>query len=232
MNVTKLLKKEMKLETSMSVYIWMICLAAFYFIPAYPVFIGCFYMILGVMMTFSLNQISHGMMYTVLLPVRKIDTVKARFLYCGLLELVFIPFAIIAAIIRTKFNFPPNKAGIEINVAYFGFQLIILAIFNFVFLGGVYKNPLKPGKRFLAAAIVYFAVYALCELPVWMYTGVEAHGETPQTLITRFGSILCQNDFAGQLKQLPVLGIGILIFIISWPITFKRAAKQFERYDM
>ena len=232
MNVTNLLKKEIKLETSMSVYIWLICLIAFYYIPAYPVYIGCFYMVLGVMMTFSLNQLSHGMMYTVLLPVRKIDTVKARFLYCGLLEILFIPFAIIAAIVRTKCNFPANKSGIEINVAYFGFQLIILAIFNFIFLGGVYKNPLKPGKRFLAAAISYFAVYALCELPVWMYKGVEAHSETPDTLITRFGSILCHNDFAGQIRQLSVLAIGLLIFVISWPITFKRAAKQFERYDM
>ena len=232
MNVTNLLKKEIKLETSMSVYIWLICLIAFYYIPAYPVYIGCFYMVLGVMMTFSLNQLSHGMMYTVLLPVRKIDTVKARFLYCGLLEILFIPFAIIAAIVRTKCHFPPNKSGIEINAAYFGFQLIILAIFNFIFLGGVYKNPLKPGKRFLAAAISYFAVYALCELPVWMYKGVEAHSETPDTLITRFGSILCHNDFAGQIRQLPVLAIGLLIFVISWPVTFKRAAKQFEKYDM
>lgn len=232
MNITKLLKKEIKLETSMSVYVWIICLAGFYFIPAYPVYIGCFYMILGVMMTFTLNQVSHGIMYTVLLPVRKIDTVKARYLYCGLLEILFIPFAILATIIRTKCNFPPNRSGIEINVAYFGFQLIILSIFNFIFLGGVYKDPLKPGKRFLFAAIAYFAVYAICELPVWMYRGVEANPENAETILTRFGSILCHNDFAGQLKQLPVLAAGILIFIISWPITFKRAARQFERYDM
>ena len=232
MNVTKLLKKEMKLETNLSVYLWIVCLIIFYYIPSYPIYIGCFYITLGVMMLFSLNQLSHGMMYTVLLPVRKIDTVKARFLYCGFLEILFIPFAILATLVRGKFNFPPNQAGIDINVAYYGFQLIILAIFNCVFLGGIYKNPLKPGWRFMIAAVLYFGIYALCELPVWLYRGVEAHGETPQTLITRFGSILCHNDFAGQLKQLPVLGIGILIFIISWPITFKRAAKQFERYDM
>ena len=45
MNVTNLLKKEIKLETSMSVYIWLICLIAFYYIPAYPVYIGCFYIL-------------------------------------------------------------------------------------------------------------------------------------------------------------------------------------------
>ncbi len=232
MNVTKLLKKEIKLETSLSVYIWILCLALFYYIPSYPVYIGCFYIVLGIMMTFTLNQVSHGMLYTVLLPVRKIDTVKARFLYCGVLELLFIPFAIIAWVIRANFNFPVNYSGIEINVAYFGLQLLILAIFNYVFLGGVYKNPLKPGKRFLVASIAYFAVYALCELPVWNYRGSLKNPEAAQNLLVRLGSIMCQNDFAGQIKQLPVLGIGLLFFIISWPITFRRAAKQFEKYDM
>lgn len=232
MNVTNLLKKEIKLETNLSVYLWIVCLIIFYYIPAYPVYIGCFYISLGVMMLFSLNQLSHGMMYTVLLPVRKIDTVKARFLYCGLLEILFIPFAILAAIIRTKCHFPPNKSGIDINVAYFGFQFLILAIFNYIFLGGVYKNPLKPGKRFLAAGVCYFAVYALCEIPVWMYRGLKEHAEKPVTILTRFGEVLCNNDFAGQIKQLPVLALGLLIFTISWPITFKRAAKQFEKYDM
>ena len=99
MNVMKLLKKEAKLETNLSVYIWILCVLVFYFIPSYPVYIGCFYITLGIMMTYTLNQVNHGMMYTVLLPVRKIDTVKARFLYCGLLELSFIPLAIACEII-------------------------------------------------------------------------------------------------------------------------------------
>lgn len=232
MNVMKLLKKEAKLETNLSVYIWLLCVLVFYFIPTYPVYIGCFYITLGVMLTYTLNQVNHGMMYTVLLPVRKIDTVKARFLYCGLLELSFIPFALIAAFVRTKCNFPPNKSGIDINVAYLGFQFFNFAIFNCLFLGGIYKNPLKPGWRFMLSSVLYFGIYALCELPVWMYRGTLAHPEQAQTILTRFGSILDHNDFAGLIKQLPVLGIGLLFFIISWPITFRRAAKQFEKYDM
>ncbi|MBO4320959.1 MAG: ABC-2 transporter permease [Treponema sp.] len=223
MNVTKLLKKEMKLETNLSIYCWLLCLFGFYFIPRYPVYIGCFYLTLAVMMTFSLNQVSHGIMYTVLLPVRKIDTVKARFLYCGLIELAFVPSAIIAAVVRHFCNYPLNPAGIDINVAYFGLQFIILAVFNYIFLGGVYKNPLKPGIRFLLGAIAYFVLYAVVEIPIWIHRAGNDFS---------LGAYLDMMDFAGQLKQIPVLAGGIIIWSLSWLITFKRAAKQFEKYDM
>jgi len=235
MNFKNLLRKEIKLETNLSIYIWILCDFLFYFIPTYPVYIGSFYITLGIMMTFTLNQVSHGLMYSVMLPVRKIDTVKARFLYCGLLELLFIPFAIIAFFIRKLGHFPANNAGIDLNLAYCGFQLIILSLFNIAFLGNIYKNPLKAGKPYLFGSILYFAGYALFELPIWQYRGaIRKIGYLPQdaSLFARFGEILSKTDFAGQLKQIPVLAAGILIFILSWLITFPRAARQFEKYDM
>ena len=113
-----LLKKELTLGNTVQSICWFICCAGMYFIPSYPSYIGPFYITLAIMMTFALNQSSHDILYTALLPVRKIDTVKARFLYCGLLEICAIAFGVIAAIIKHFVHFPENQAGINLTFAY------------------------------------------------------------------------------------------------------------------
>lgn len=231
-----LLKKELVLGNTMQTIIWSICCFGMFFIPSYPSYVGPFYITLCIMMTFALNQSSHDILYTVLLPVRKIDTVKARFLYCGLIELISLVLAVIPALIRIFASFPQNQAGINTSIAYFGLQLIVYSVFNLIFLGNVYKNPLKPGLRYMAAAIAYFAAYALCELPVWMYFG--ARGKLAEGTITelpklaQIGQML--TDISGQFlkSQCLILLAGILIFGAVWYLTFARAARQFEKYDL
>ena len=222
----KLLKKELVLGNTIQTAIWMFCCFGMYFIPSYPSYVGPFYITLCIMMTFALNQSSHDILYTVLLPVRKIDTVKARFLYCGLVEVLSLVFALIPTFLRYNISaFPSNQAGINTTPAYFGLQLILYAIFNLIFLGNVYKNPLKPGLRYLAGAVAYFVVYAVFELPVWMYYA----GKGP---LAPIGQILTDMTGAFLNKQCIILFGGVLIFAGVWALTFKCAAKQFEKYDM
>ena len=231
-----LLKKEIKLGNNVQTLIWIICCFCMFFIPSYPMYIGPFYITLGIMMTFALNQSSHDILYTVLLPVRKIDTVKARFLFCGMLELLALLSALIAFVIRTALHFPPNKSGIGLTPAYFGLQLVVFAVYNFFFLGNVYKNPLKPGLRYFLAAIAYFVMYAVCEFPVWAYFHARSSLADDQIMssasLARVGMIF-NSTYSGMLgKQCIVLLGGFLIFAGSWVITFTRAAKQFETYDL
>lgn len=231
-----LLKKEILLGNSIQTICWLICCVGMFFIPSYPVYIGPFYITLSIMMTFALNQSSHDILYTVLLPVRKIDAVKARFLYCGMLEIMTLLLGLIAGFIRIAVTFPQNKSGIGITIAYFGLQLVVFAVFNFLFFGGVYKDPLKPGLRYLIAAIFYFVIYALCELPVWIYFAMRsklAEGSISELpVIAEFGRSISSMEGADLLRQIPVLIAGIVIFACSWYFTFRRAAKQFEKYDM
>ena len=232
----KLLKKEIVLGNNVQTICWLICCFGMFFIPSYPTYIGPFYITLSIMMTFALNQSSHDILYTVLLPVRKIDTVKARFLYCGMLELFALLSAVIALIIRTVGSFPENKAGIGLNVAYFGLQLILFSVFNFFFLGNIYKNPLKPGLKYLLGAIFYFVMYAVCELPVWNYYSVRSKLTDQQIMssasLARIGLIFSSNNWEMLGRQCIVLFAGFMIFAGSWIITFNRAAKQFEKYDL
>ena len=231
-----LLRKEITLGNSVQTIIWFICAIGMSFIPSYPVYVGPFYITLAIMMTFALNQSSHDILYTVLLPVRKIDTVKARFLYCGLLEVIVLLAAVLIAVLKHKFHFPQNKAGIDLTIAYFGLQMIIFAVFNFIFLGNVYKDPLKPGLRYLIAAIMYFIIYAICELPMWIYfhfSEAIAAGQTDNVpALAKIGLMLSATEGPLLTKQCIVLFAGFLIFAGSWYLTFRRAARQFENYDM
>ena len=231
-----LLRKEITLGNSVQTIIWFICAIGMSFIPSYPVYVGPFYITLAIMMTFALNQSSHDILYTVLLPVRKIDTVKARFLYCGLLEVIVLLAAVLIAVLKHKLHFPQNKAGIDLTIAYFGLQMIIFAVFNFIFLGNVYKDPPKPGLRYLIAAIMYFIIYAICELPIWIYfhfSEAIAAGQTDNVpALARIGLMLSATEGPLLTKQCIVLFAGFLIFAGSWYLTFRRAARQFENYDM
>ena len=239
-----LLRKELMFNSNLTTIVWIICLIGMQLIPSYPVYIGPFYITLCIMLSFAMNQTSHDILYTVLLPVRKIDTVKARFLYCGCSECLAIIISMIIGIIRIVLHFPLNDAGTNLNVAYLGFQLIIFAVFNMIFLGNIYRNPLKCGVKYFISAFAYFLVYTVFELPVWNFMGklkdleIKAAAFTPAistegwTLFERLGAIIYPLDGVSLVRQLPVLGIGIVIYALSWPITFHWASRQFEKYDI
>lgn len=231
-----LLKKEITLGNSAQTTIWFICCFGMFFIPNYPVYIGPFYITLSIFMTFGMNQVSHDTLYTVLLPVRKIDTVKARFLFCGMLQVVSIFFAVIAGIIRYFAKFPAPKSGIGITVAFLGLQLFIYTIFNIVFLGNVYRDPVKPGKLYLVAGILYFVTYAICEFPVWNYFHAKQTLTDTQIAqnfsLAKIGLIFYAQDGTFLGNQIIVLLSGILLYVLAWVLTFRQAAKQFEKYDM
>ena len=231
-----LLRKEMTLGNSAQTTIWFICCFGMFFIPNYPVYIGPFYITLSIFMTFGMNQVSHDTLYTVLLPVRKIDTVKARFLFCGMLQVVSIFFAVIAGIIRYFAKFPAPQSGIGITVAFLGLQLFIYTIFNIVFLGNVYRDPVKPGKLYLVAGILYFVTYAICEFPVWNYFHAKQTLTDTQIAqnfsLAKIGLIFYSQGSKFLGNQIIILLFGILIYALGWVLAFRQAAKQFEKYDM
>ncbi|GEM_PF-598575 len=248
MKNSMLLKKEFLLGgNNISTLMWILCAIFMQFIPHYPLYVGPFYITLCIMLTFGLNQTSHDILYTVLLPVRKIDTVKSRFLYCGIMEGGCVALSLILGIVRVLVHFPQNDAGINLTLSYLGFQLVVFSVFNLIFLGNVYKNPVKPGFHYLLGCIGYAAGYVLFELPVWLYkayvsglreSGLEPEGikealaELSWYMPQRIGCFVTQTDFSGQIKQLPVFIVGVLIFAFSWIPAFRCGARQFEKYDM
>ena len=231
-----LLRKEIALGNGAQTLCWTICCFGMYFIPNYPMYVGPFYMLLCIMMTFAMNQSSHDILYTVLLPVKKSDVVKARYLYSAMLEFFALACALVGGLLRYLVHYPANKAGIEIGICYFGLQLILLALFNLIYLGNVYKDPLKSGGKFLLSGIAYFVGFAVCELPIWIYFGMrrklEAGEISELSGLGKVGMIFISHDSQYIITQLLVLAAGILIYALSWFFAFKRGSCQFDKYDM
>ena len=147
-----LLYKELRLATHPNLYIFTL-LGALVIIPAYPygmVFIfGC----LGPYISFMYGRETNDIYYTSLLPVKKKDTVKAKVLLIVLAQMTQLLISLPFAVLRLYVLPDGNPAGIEANLAYYGFGFIIYAIFDLIFLTQFFKTAYKVGKAFILAII-------------------------------------------------------------------------------
>lgn len=211
------LYKEIKLITNPLNWIFLLFLTML-LIPTYPCYVPFFYLCLSVFFMFNNAEINRDMEYSLILPIRKKDIVKSRCI------LVFF-YQILGLILSIPFVFlriTENQAGIDLNVAFFGLIMICLSIFNFVFISGFYKKGEKPGLPFLASSILYFVVYIVFEIPIWMKSVFNVE----------YFIIMDNTDATSQIKQLPILFIGIMFYVLTWFLTYKVSAKRFEKVDL
>jgi len=129
---------------------------------------------------------------------------------------VSIPFAIIG--IKINPNPLGNPVGIEANVAFFGFLLILFALFNSIFLPIFYQTAQKVGKALLFGSIAVTIYILALEVAVQKVPFLKTWLDT--------------SDSASMLSQLPILISGIVIFALSLWFTYKRSAANFEKVDL
>ncbi|MCQ2582809.1 MAG: ABC-2 transporter permease [Treponema sp.] len=189
-------------------------------VPAYPGYVGFFYICLSVMFIFNNCEINKDMQYSMILPISKSEIVKSRCIVVAVYELIAIVLGVGFAVLNKIIDVDPaNEAGIASNVAFFGYLFIILAVFNFVYFVSFYKKGEKPGKPFFFACIAFWLVYFLLELTVW--------AEIPGV-----SEMLDGIDPASLVKQIPILAVGIVVFIAGWILTYKISAKRFEKVNL
>lgn len=210
-----LLFKELRLAAHPNLFIFTL-LGALVIVPAYPygmVFIfGC----LGPYITFMYGRETNDIYFTSLLPVKKKDTVKAKCMLMILAQMVQVFISLPFAILRLHILPNGNPAGIEANVAYYGFGFMIYAIFNSILLTQFFKTGYKVGNAFILAMIP--AVIGV------MVMEVIVHFPNFQWLDSVEPTMM--------LKQLPILVIGVIIYIISMFITYRISAKRFQLVDL
>lgn len=114
-------------------------------IPSWPYFIAFGYIFIGFMSTFFIGRSNQDVFFTVSLPVRKRDTVRARFYAISAIEFMQIAAAIPFAILSSMINIHGNNAGMNPNIAFFGFVFVLYSVFNAVFLPMFYKTAHKVG---------------------------------------------------------------------------------------
>ena len=214
-----LLYKEFRLAIHPSVYLFFL-LSALLLVPSYPYYVSFFYLMLGVFLTFKTNRAENDIFYSALLPVRKGDVVRARVLAVAILELVNLLIVVPFAILSVKIN-PAggNNAGIEPNVAFFGLSFLMYGGFNFIFFPVFYKTGRSEGKAFLWSGVFTLLYIAVAEsLAQYIPSPVSAYLDTAEK--------------AAQLRQLPVLLGGIVLWAVLTLLSAKRSAERFEKVDL
>ena len=102
------------------------------------------------------------------------------------------------------------------NFVFLAFVLMIFMCFNLVFIGGFFKTAYNFGRPFVVFVIVTFLIIGVAEslhyIPglKWMNT----------------------LDFSNINKQIPVLVIAALVYVLITVISCKISQKRFERIDM
>ena len=186
-------------------------------IPNYPYTVIFFYVTLGLFFSFLNMREQKDIYYSALLPVPKRDTVKAGCLFVALTELaslvLLVPFSVLAVHLQPGKD---NLVGMDPNITLLAAGLLIYAVFNAVFLPSFYANGYKVGTAYLKAVIPTAAVMAVC----------EALPHFPRL------TWLDELDRAAQLRQLPLLVGGILIYAGGMALTLRASEKVYEKVDL
>lgn len=212
-----LLRKELRLALHPTAPIFL-ALSAMLFIPNYPYLVAFFYTGLGVFFTCLSGRENQDVTYTLLLPVGKKDVVRARFLTVCLLELAQVLTAVPFAILRQTLISAPNAAGMDANIALFGFAFLLLGLFNLVFFHIYYKNVQKVGTAFLCACCVVFVFIGAAETCTHVLPFVRDVLDTPDPLHLS--------------AKLLTLGAGVLLWLALTLMAYRRAGRDFIRQDL
>jgi hypothetical protein len=213
--MSNLLYKELRLAAHPNLFVFTL-LGVLVIVPAYPYGMIFMFGCIAVCATFMYGRETNDIYYTALLPIKKRDVVKAKFLLVFCVQMVQILVSLPFAFLRVYVLPEGNPAGIEANVAFYGFGLIIYTLFNLVFMTQFFKTAHKAGKSFLLALIptipIVLAMEAIAHFPglAWL------------------DSVAREDMF----RQLPILLIGIAVYPIGIWIAYKLSAKRFEYVDL
>ena len=214
-----LLKKELKLATSPLAWFFLLA-SLLIFVPGYPILLGGFFLCMGIFQSFQAANLANDVLYTALLPVRKADTVAAKYISACFFELLmFCLCAVFTAIRMTMMSGSEvykKNALMNATPVFLAFLLIIFALFNVIFLGGFFKTAYKTGRPFVIFIVVTMLFVGLAES------------------LHFFPGLKWLNDPAGSRLglQFAVLAAAAVICAAATLISEKRSEKVFEAIDL
>lgn len=210
-----LIYKELRLAAHPNLYVFTL-LGALVIVPAYPYGMVFLFGCMAPFITFMYGRETNDIYYTALLPVNRRDIVRAK---CGLLvlaQLTQLAISLPFAVARVHILPDGNPAGIEANVAYYGFGLLIYAVFDGIFLTQFFLTAYKAGKAFLLAVIP----------ATILVVAMEASAHIPGL------GWLDSVAPADMMRQLPILAAGIVGYAVALPLACRISIKRFERVNL
>ena len=158
----KLLYKELMLAAHPTsiVFAFLGCLVV---VPAYPYTVIFMFGCLAPYITFLYARETNDAWYNAILPIKKRESVKGKCQLIVSIQLFQLLISIPCVVLRGILAVESNPVGIDATVAWYGFGLIIYAVFDLVFFPAYYKNGYKAGKAFAIAAIPMLLLMVIVE---------------------------------------------------------------------
>lgn len=213
----KLLIKDFRLAMHPTVILFWL-LSAMLIIPNYPYYVILFYSSLSLFFVCLSGRENHDIEFSAALPVRKGDVVRARICFAAIVQLVQLILAVPFAALRQTLPLPGNLVGMDANIAFFGFSLLLLGLFNLYFFTSYYRAPEKVGKTFAVSSVLFFVAIAILEVAAHAVPFVRERLDTsdPQFLP----------------EKLIVLAIGAAGYAILTLISCRISVKRFEALNL
>lgn len=217
--MSNLLHKELKLAVSPLSWFFLAA-AVMTLIPGYPILLGSFFVCLGLFQTFQTFREANDILYTTLLPIRKRDAVRAKFLtvlfFEGLSFLFMSVFTVLRMTVLSSASPYITNFLMNPNPVYLAFVLLVFLSFNVVFVGGFFKTAYKIGKPFILFIIIAMLLVAVSE-SLHHIPGLEfLHTPSGEKLGLQFA----------------VLGAAAVLFIGGTFLSEKASEKRFESIDL
>ncbi|XMB73034.1 ABC-2 transporter permease [Mycoplasmatota bacterium WC30] len=208
----KLIYKELFLSVNKFFYVLPILLAGLIMIPQWIFMLVFMYFFwISVPQIFSAYLAQQDYEFTTVLPVKKSDIAKAKGLTIIILELYHIILAVIAGIIHVLIYGSAN-IFLDISPAFFGYVLIMFALFNIVFLPLYFRTAYYFGKPLILGVIVSTIFGIGLELLVLLLPEAAKILDNPNTLY-----------------QISILIVGIGMFVgLNW-LALNRSARNYEQ---
>lgn len=214
-----LVMKDIRLAVPLFFFLFPFLIGVLMFIPGWIYFIVPLYFCwITIPNLFNQFKAQNDLMFTSVLPVAKRDMVKARITVIVGLELLHIVTAAVFGSISmilypnvTYYFFPPN-------MGFWGLNLVMLAIFNLIFIPMFYKTAYKFGWALLASVT---AAMLFAGIAQWL--GIQ----NPAV-----NDILYGTDARQVTLQSSILIAGIVIFAALSVIACRISVNRFLRVEI
>ncbi len=213
----KLLIKDFRLALHPTVILFWL-LSSMLIIPNYPYYVVLFYSALSLFFVCLSGRENRDIEFSLVLPVRKGDLVRARICFAVIVQLVQLIVAVPFAVLRQALPVGGNQVGMDANIAFFGLSLLLLGLFNLQFFTSYYRAPEQVGKTFGVSGVLFFIAIAILETLAHVLPFFRLRLDTP--------------DPQFLAEKLVVLFIGAALYALLTFIACRISVKRFEGLDM
>ncbi len=223
MTMKNMLKKELKLSTSPLTFIFL-AFTSMTFFPGYPILMGAFFICLGIFQSFHQTRATNDLLYSSLLPIRKRDVVRSKYILVCFIEVVGFLLCMIFSFIRMtamsgSVVYTQNEL-MSANLVFLGFVLLVFLCFNWFFVSGFFKTGYFINKPY-----ILFVVFAL----VLIFLGEGLHF-MPRFRFLNDNTLKTDSNVAAI--HIIFFVICLCLYVFGTVISEKRAQKKFEKLDL